>query len=442
LPCTAKAALLAQALFDNFWNGAGTGTVCDGNPQARSTAVANVLYDHMAQRWVITDLAYTDVDNGPYYICMAVSNYAYGEAPPNFSTSSWLYYALPAQNQAPYYLPEQHRIGLWPDGYYIAADLYDIYNNGTSRTAEGAKVWAVNRDDLVNNIVPFRSKAFYMTEEDYGYHGLLPSNLEGDPPPTGTPNFFVGIAPPNLFYIWRFTVDWQNMDDSTFPFDPTVLTMATPYEMIVGFLVDQYGTTEKLDIHSDRLNSVAYRIVNGVESLWASHTIVNASGEDDVRWYELRDLTNAPFFYQQGSYLPDTSYRWVSSLAVDVMGNMAIGFSYSNASSYPSVVYTGRLASDPINTLPQGEKVLVYGTGYQDMNPTTDEGPWGERSMMSVDPVDPCIFWYTNEYYIAGYPTVWRTVIGAFRFPACSQGTMARVSLHTSGAPRAMKPQV
>lgn len=431
---TKGGALISSATFDNFWNGAGTGTVCDGNPASpHHHGQPNVLYDHMAQRWLITDLAYTDVDNGPYYICMAVSNYTYGEAPPNFSNSSWLYYALPAQNQAPYYLPEQHRIGLWPDGYYIAADLYDIYNNGTSRAAEGAKVWAVNRDDLVNHIVPFRAKSFYMTEEDYGYHGLLPSNLMGDPPPTGTPNFFVGIAPPNLFYIWRFTVDWNNMDDSTFPFDPTVLTMAIPYDMVVGYLVDQYGTTEKLDIHSDRLNSVAYRIVNGVESLWASHTIVNASGEDDVKWYEIRDLTNAPFIYQEGDYVPDASYRWVSSLAVDMVGNMAIGFSFSNYASYPSIVYTGRLVGDPLGTLPQGEKVLVYGTGYQDMNPTTDEGPWGERSMMAVDPVDPCIFWYTNQYYVTGYPTVWRTAIGAFRYPSCSAGTIARVSLATDG---------
>jgi hypothetical protein len=433
---TKAGTLIADALFDEFWDNADTATVCDGNPASpHHHGQPNVLYDHMSQRWVITDLAYTDVDYGPYYICMAVSNYTYGEAPPDFSASSWLYYALPVQNQAPYYLPEQHRIGLWPDGYYIAADLYDIDNNGTTRTAQGARVWAVNRDDLVNHIVPFRAKSFHLTEADQGYHGLLPSNLEGDPPPTGTPNFFVAIDPPNLFYIWPFTVDWTNMDDSTFPSDdPTVLTMALPYEKVVGYLVDQYGTTEKLDIHSDRLNSVAYRIVDGVEALWASHTIVTDTGDDDVRWYEVRDLTNAPFFYQQGSYAPDTSFRWVSSLAVDAMGNMAIGFSYSNESSYPSVVYTGRLVSDPVDTLPQGEKVLVYGTGYQDMNPSTDEGPWGQRSMMSVDPVDPCIFWYTNQYYVTGYPTIWRTVIGAFRYPTCMQGTMARVSLHTSGA--------
>ena len=82
----------------------------------------------------------------------------------------------------------------------------------------------------------------------------------------------------------------------------------------------------------------------------------------------------------------------------------------------------------------------MYGTGYQDMNPITDEGPWGERSAMSVDPVDPCVFWYTNQFYLADDinviedgPTIWHTIIGAFRYPNCMQGTTTRISLHTDG---------
>lgn len=433
---TKTGTLIIWDYFENFWNGAGTGTACDGTGDIVNSThhgQPNVLYDHMAQRWVIMDLAYADVDDGPYYLCIAVSNYTVGEAPPDFTPASWLYYALPAQNQWPYYLPNQARIGLWPDGYYIAADMYDIYNNGLNRTAEGSKVWAVNREDLSNNATEWRAQSFYLTEEDYSYHGLLPSNLEGDPPSTGTPNFFVGIAPPNQFLIWKFSVDWTNSSASTFTFEPTVLTIADPFEWNVGYLVDQPDTTEMLDIHSDRLSSVSYRIVNGVEALWASHTVVAGTGEDDIRWYEVRNLSNTPYFYQQGSFAPDTDYRWISSLGVDGMGNMAIGYSISGPDQYPSVYYTGRLASDPLGTLPQGEMVLREGTGFQDMNPLTNEGPWGERSAMSVDPVDPCVFWYTNEYYQLDEPTNWYTVIGAFRFPGCMQGTTTRISLHTNG---------
>jgi hypothetical protein len=425
--------LIAQATFEEFWTGAATGSVCDGNVEVpRHHGQPNVVYDHMAQRWLIMDLAYADVDNGPYYLCIAVSNYYAGEAPPDFTTQNWFYYALRAQGQSPYYLPNQARIGLWPDGYYIAADQYDIYNGGLNRTAKGAKIWALNRDDLVNGINPFRAKSVYLTEEDFGYHGLLPSNLEGDPPPTGTPNFFTAIQPPNRLLIFKYRVDWTEMSAS-FTANPTVLYTDVPFNWIVGYLVDQAGTTEMLDVHSDRLNSVVYRIVDGVESLWASHTIVSDTGEDDIRWYEIRDLSQTPYFYQQGNFAPDNNYRWISSVGVDVMGNMAIGYSLSGSSMYPSVYYTGRLVGDPLGTLPQGERDLAYGTGYQDMNPLTDEGPWGERSAMSSDPVDPCLFWYTNEYYVSGYPTSWRTIIGAFRYPTCMQGTTTRISLHTDG---------
>ena len=43
---------------------------------------------------------------------------------------------------------------------------------------------------------------------------------------------------------------------------------------------------------------------------------------------------------------------------------------------------------------------------------------------MSVDPVDDCAFWYTNEYYPTGSSSFnWRTRIGNFKFPGCVQPT-------------------
>jgi hypothetical protein len=40
---------------------------------------------------------------------------------------------------------------------------------------------------------------------------------------------------------------------------------------------------------------------------------------------------------------------------------MAIGYSTSNASVFPSIAYAGRLATDPLNQLSQGEVQLVAG---------------------------------------------------------------------------------
>ena len=83
---------------------------------------------------------------------------------------------------------------------------------------------------------------------------------------------------------------------------------------------------------------------------------------------------------------------------------MALGYSVSNASMHPAIRYAGRLKSDPTGQLAQGEAVLqvagfpVYNGSQYDGDLLFD-GPWGRQSQMSVDPLDECIFWYTNMYY-------------------------------------------
>ena len=54
-----------------------------------------------------------------------------------------------------------------------------------------------------------------------------------------------------------------------------------------------------------------------------------------------------------------TNMASMGSAAMDEAGNIAIGYSASDASStYPSVWYAGRLSGDPLGTLPQGERIL------------------------------------------------------------------------------------
>jgi hypothetical protein len=113
------------------------------------------------------------------------------------------------------------------------------------------------------------------------------------------------------------------------------------------------------------------------------------------------------------------------SVAVDKNGDMAIGYSVTDGSMYPSIRYAGRLASDPLSTLGQGETSLIEGTGFQCCvfsNGQTNTR-WGDYSAMSIDP-DGCTFWYTNEYYDSRPATLmqddWKTEIGSFRLPGCN----------------------
>jgi len=166
-----------------------------------------------------------------------------------------------------------------------------------------------------------------------------------------------------------------------------------------------------------------YRFLGGQESLWLAHTVgAGSSNIAAVRWYQVNVTggtvtTLAPV--QQGTWSPNSTHRFMPSLAVDGSGNMAIGYSLSSASIYPAIAYAGRLAGDPLDTLGQGETLLVAGTGAQTNN--CGGAPcirWGDYSAMSVDPVDDCTFWYTNEYYIVSGGN-WQTRIGAFAYPGC-----------------------
>ena len=115
--------------------------------------------------------------------------------------------------------------------------------------------------------------------------------------------------------------------------------------------------------------------------------------------------------YQQSTYQPDTTWRWMGSAAMDGQGNLAIGFSASSSSIKPQLRYAGRLATDPINTLGQGEAHLFDGTGSQ----SGSGNRWGDYSSLTVDPVDDTTFWFTSEYYSTTTSYNWRTRIGSSR---------------------------
>ena len=161
-----------------------------------------------------------------------------------------------------------------------------------------------------------------------------------------------------------------------------------------------------------------YRNLGGIESLWLAHA---ADAPTGIRWYQISVTsgTVAATPVQQSTYKPDTSYRWMPSLAVDKFGNMAVGYSTSSASQFPGIRYAGRLVSDTVGTLGQSENILISGGGAQ--TNSCGSGPcirWGDYSAMTVDPVDDCTFWYTTEYYAASGGD-WQTRIGSFRFPVC-----------------------
>ena len=139
-------------------------------------------------------------------------------------------------------------------------------------------------------------------------------------------------------------------------------------------------------------------------------------GVAGVRWYEIRRVGSQISLYQQGTYAPDDGvHRWMGSIAMDKLGDMALGYSVSNATTvFPGIRYTGRLIGDPLGQMTLGEAVLINGSGSQLVS-----NRWGDYTSMNVDPTDDCTFWYVNEYYQVSSARGWQTRIGNFRLPGC-----------------------
>jgi hypothetical protein len=381
------------------------------------------LYDSLAQRWLMSQFSVAK----PYYQCIAIST----SADP---TGSWYRYAYlisaDTMNDYPHF-------GVWPDGYYLTINQFL-----NSVTWAGAGVLVFDRSRmLAGQDASFQYFDLYSVNPNFG--GMLPSDLDGStPPPAGAPNYLLEvddstwIGPQDALRLWRFHVDWNNPANSTLGLNGqpnAVLPVAnwTPLCPQTIACIPQNGTSARLDGLGDQLMyRLAYRNFGDHQSLVVNHSVDVGGGQAGIRWYEVRDPGGSPTLYQQGTYAPDSLSRWTGSIAMDHIGDMALGFSVSSASTFPSIRYAGRLVNDPLGVLGQSEASLIEGGGAQ----TSPTSRWGDYSMMGIDPLDDCTFWYTQEYYSSSSSSSWQTRIGAFRFPSCSNLSPGTLAGHVTGS--------
>jgi hypothetical protein len=221
----------------------------------------------------------------------------------------------------------------------------------------------------------------------------------------------------SVVLAWSFHVDWRDPAKTRLD-GPTRIPVAPYHYLCDGQLtncVPQSGTDRRLDAQGDKLMArLVYRRVNGHESIVAVHSVNSKAGGGGVRWYEFRlDRHRAPVLYQQGTYAPDSGYRWMASAAIDKFGNIGIGYSYGARGEFAGQRFAGRLAGDPSGRLTLREAVLAAGEAAQTTTPR-----WEDYTQTAVDPSDDCTIWYVGDYVKQG-ETTYSTRIGAFRLPGC-----------------------
>ena len=402
--------LFGPVANNTLW--AGFGGAC----QTQNAGDPVVLHDQLANRWILTQFT----SAAPFLNCLAVSTTA-------DPLGTYFRYALPVNSNT---LPDYPKWGVWPDAYYLNTREVNAGQMG-AYAINRAQVLAGNpTPQIISFSVPGGAGGGAT-----GGDGLLPSDLDGTAlPPAGSPNFFVGTMDNNGPYgatqdaisFWKFHVDFATPANSTF--GPPIIIPVAPFNSILtptcpatrqcipqpatANLVDHLGYRQRPTFR------LAYRNIGGVERLVTNQSVEagGGTGMSGIRWYEIRNPNTAtPTIFQQGTYAPGTTdniHRWMGSIAMDSAGNMALGYSASSSTVFPSVRYTGRLSTDPVGTMPQGEGTIVDGTGSQ-----TASQRWGDYSAMTVDPVTDCTFWYVAEYIPVTSGAGWRNRVGQFFFP-------------------------
>ena len=350
-----------------------------------------VLYDHVADRWVITDFAFASFPGTNFYECIGVSQ------SPDPVAGPWALYALPVD---PSNLDDYPKMALWnnpqPGGaYHITFNLF-----ATPTSFAGVKAFALDRASMLS-AGPANAISFFIPPAGLGdSYSLVAANFRtGTPPPAGRDEFLLAVDSPasnptTLTKVkgWLFHVDFVTPGNSTLGIGanhtPNALITVDPFveawTNTNGFsIVPQQGTASLIQTLGDKIMTpVVYHNIGGTESLWADQTVmVNfPAGPSAVRWYQF-DVTGGTFpatpaqqqTFNNGG---DGIWRFMPSIAVDQSGNTAIGYASSSTNLFPGIRYAGRLAADPPNDLSQGEAIMFTGTGSQ----TGTNGRWGDYS--------------------------------------------------------------
>jgi len=314
---------------------------------------------------------------------------------------------------------------------------------GTSYLA--GRVYVFERDKMIAGL-PARKLQADLAHDGSGIqYGFLPADLDSlTPPPAGEAAFILG---PNAQFTNRTDSTRVKVTWGTTP----TITLTSAVISTTGIssppCVNNTTAQENRDcvpqpapaVGADYLDNLSshfmYRLAyrnNGTqaapqESLVASATVPGSAStpaHGAVKWWEFRNAgssTTTPTLFQSGTFDPDSGYRFMPSIAMDKDRNIALGYSKSSTSVKPGIYMTGRLATDAAGTM-GAETTVQAGLGVQ----TTGAGNrWGDYTSMTLDPIDQCTFYYTNEYLKTNGAFNWSTRIATYKFPSCVSAAAA-----------------
>jgi hypothetical protein len=413
--------VLGPVNINTLWAGFG------GTCETRNNGDPIVLYDKLANRWLISQFTSGADAGGNFYQCVAISK------TPDATKEYYRYaFAVPDGNgknggdfgDYPHY-------GVWPDAYYVMAHSFDNDPDGFAFVA--AEFSAMDRTKMLAG----DPTATWQVILDPSEGGHMPADLDGfAPPPAGAPGIFTSVHPDGM-YLYRMKVDFTTPANTVKTLQAKMPIAPASAACGGGDCIPQPNNPTTLDSLADRLMfRLAYRNFVDHESLVVTHSVDPGipGVVSGVRWYEFRIsgepdavCSTYPCTYQQGTIAdePNGRSRWMGSMSQDGAGNILVGYSATGtveATDAHSIRYTGRANNHPLGTMTVPEAIIVTGNRNETADNTlgTLPGRWGDYSSMSIDPADDCTFWYATEYYKQPGATnfEWSTRIASASFSA------------------------
>ena len=376
---------------------------------ANATFDPKVIYDQHAERFVVVTLERTSSTSR---ILVAVSD----DSDPN---GTWYFAAINSKINI-------GGVDRWADypglavdeeAVYITANMFAFSNNAFG----GTRLWIINKvagaggglygggTATVSLYNPVPATAYEGTTQPAHVFGTTPTS----PTNVGTwLTLYSGLASSTDSYLQVVRVDNPVGPGTTTFVGPTFVNMGA-IDDLSGALPDapQSGSSELIETNDRR----TYHSVWRDDLLYVVTTINPETGDPNhgqatAHWVELNANTAGVTLSDQGDVggeeLGAGIHTFFPSIAVNDSLDVAIGFSASGSSIFPSSAYTTRAMND-LAGVTTGATLLRAGLAYYVR--TFDDPPcsspparnrWGDYSGIAVDPFDQC-FWVFNEHAIS-----------------------------------------
>ncbi|MDB5207297.1 MAG: type sorting protein [Flavisolibacter sp.] len=366
------------------------------------------LYDQFSDRYYITEFGFSGG------VTTFVNTLIIGVSLTNDPTGAWSIYKFVDNS----FFVDYPHWGVWPNAIYATSNDFNTAGNAYL----GSSVYAFDKNAMLAGAATATMLRQRFNNADQVYGSIAPVSISGSTPPaSGSPGLFMYYSDDN----WTAApgdVDFLQL----LTFQPNFVTPASTV-ITLGQIINTAPFKSGMcnfarscipsaggnyDAISDRImNRIYYRNFGTHEALVLNYT-VDASfpatpQKAGLRWYELRKTGGPWSIFQQSTYAPDADHRWMGTIGINSLGQIALGYNHSGAGKFASIYFTGRNAGDPLNTLTTGEKLVIQGTAYG-----TFSNRWGDYNDMATDKTNDVTFWMTAMY--GSLASQWKTRVTSF----------------------------